>query len=162
MHHTTRFTIALIGLLGLLGPMGCQAESGRQAIQSVLDRQTAAWNEGNIEGFMAHYWKSDELTFVSSHQERDPKTGASRLASETTHGWQATLDRYKRRYPTPEAMGILSFSDLSIKRKSGDTAKVEGRFHLTRKQDTPTGRFTLNMRQINGKWLIVRDHTTAD
>ncbi|MFQ5501321.1 MAG: YybH family protein [Phycisphaerae bacterium] len=156
MNRSTFFSIALLGLIG------CQAESGRHEILSVLDRQTAAWNEGDIEGFMAHYWQSDKLTFVSSHQEQDPETGASRLASTTTRGWQATLERYQKRYPTPEAMGRLSFSELSITLESGDTAKVVGRYRLTRKEDTPTGRFTLNMRHINGHWLITRDHTTAD
>jgi hypothetical protein len=34
------------------------------AISQLLIKQQAAWNKGNIEGFMAPYWFSDSLQFI--------------------------------------------------------------------------------------------------
>jgi len=34
-------------------------------IITVMDKQMAAWNRGDLEGFMQGYWKSDSLMFVS-------------------------------------------------------------------------------------------------
>jgi beta-aspartyl-peptidase (threonine type) len=32
-----------------------------QAIRGVLDAQVAAWNKGDLDGFMAGYWNDDKL-----------------------------------------------------------------------------------------------------
>ena len=53
------------------------------AIRQVMDDQTAAWNRGDIEGFMQGYWNSPELKFVSG--------------DNVTKGWQPTLDRTNTR-----------------------------------------------------------------
>ena len=131
-------------------------------IRDVLDAQVQAWNAGDIDGFMSHYWKSDQLTFVSTHKEDDPATGTARDVSKTTRGWQATLNRYRRRYPTPEAMGRLTFTHLKIARTDDEAMDLSGRFHLSRQAGPLSGRFFLKMRRINGKWVITRDHTVAD
>ena len=118
-------------------------------IRQVLVDQDAAWNEGDIEAFMLGYWNSDDLRFAS---------GGTVLS-----GWQATLDRYLARYDTRAKMGTLSFSDLDIDVFSEDAASVFGRYHLTRPEEgDATGLFTLIMRKMDGKWVIVHDHTSAD
>ena len=33
-------------------------------ILAVIDAQAAAWNRGDTDGYMAGYWRSDELRFV--------------------------------------------------------------------------------------------------
>ncbi len=71
------------------------------AIRAVLDQQVTAWNRGDIDGFMQTYWPSDDLTFSGGGQTR--------------RGWATVRDRYKARYPTPERMGKLAFSDLEIR-----------------------------------------------
>jgi len=146
----------------LLMVAGCQGASDHPEIRAVLNAQVQAWNAGDIDGFMSHYWKSDDLTFVSTHKEDDPVTGTARDVSKTTRGWQATLDRYKRRYPTPEAMGQLTFTDLKIARTDDEATDLSGRFHLSRQAGPLSGRFFLKMRRINGEWVITRDHTVAD
>lgn len=115
---------------------------------AVLDRQVEAWNQGDIEGFMQGYWKSAELEFATPEG--------------TTRGWQATLDRYRAKYPTREAMGTLSFERLCVTQKTPDDAEVSGRYRLDRKNDVLTGRFTLRMRRMDGEWVIVRDDTVGD
>jgi len=115
-------------------------------IRAVMNDQVAAWNRGDIEGFMSGYWRSDKLTFVSG--------------SNVTRGWQPTLDRYKKNYDSREKMGTLAFSDLEITVLSKDAAVVLGSWSLTREKDNPHGKFTLVFRKFKDGWRIVQDHTS--
>src|SRR5947208_16895842 len=120
----------------------------RAAITKVLDDQVAAWNKGELETFMAGYWKSDKLTFFSGNGK--------------TAGWQATLDRYRKRYQAEgKEMGKLAFEELSIDLLSDDHALVRGRFRLQLAKEAPTGIFTLVLRKLPEGWRIVHDHTSS-
>jgi ketosteroid isomerase-like protein len=115
-------------------------------IRAVMNDQVAAWNRGDIEGFMSGYWRSDKLTFVSG--------------SNVTRGWQPTLDRYKKNYDSRAQMGTLAFSDLEITVLSKDAAVVLGSWSLAREKDNPHGKFTLVFRKFKAGWRIVQDHTS--
>jgi ketosteroid isomerase-like protein len=117
------------------------------AIRAVLDAQAAAWNRGDIEGYMDGYERSDQTVFVSG--------------DNLTRGWQTVLDRYKKSYDTREKMGTLAFTDLDIKPLSPFYAVATGRWQLTRAADTPHGRFTLIFRKTSAGWRIVVDTTTS-
>jgi ketosteroid isomerase-like protein len=122
-----------------------QNSSPEDAIRKVMDDQAAAWNRGDLEGFMLGYWNSPKLVFVGS---------------EVTRGWQPTLDRYKRSYGTREKMGTLTFSDLEITVLSKDAAVVLGSWSLAREKDNPHGKFTLTFRKFKEGWRIIMDHTS--
>lgn len=115
-------------------------------VRAVLETQVAAWNRGDIDGFMDGYARSNETVFVSG--------------DKVTRGWQTVLDRYKKSYDSREKMGTLSFSDLEITPLSKDSAVVLGSWKLTRTGDTPHGRFTLIFRKTAQGWRIVHDHTS--
>src|SRR5436305_10001533 len=83
------------------------------AIRAVLDAQAAAWNRGDIEGYMDGYDRSPNTEFVGG--------------DNITRGWQQVLDQYKKRYNSREKMGTLTFSDLEITVLSKDAALVLGR-----------------------------------
>ena len=121
-------------------------EKTKAAIKKVMDDQTAAWNRGDIEGFMQGYWNSPQMMFVSG--------------DNMTKGWQPTLERYQKTYDSREKMGVLSFSELEITLTGKDSAVVFGRFTLQRKADKPTGLFTLNFRKFKTGWKIILDHTS--
>ncbi len=122
-------------------------ETPEEAIRRVLDDQVKAWNRGDLEGFMVGYWKSPELTFSSG--------------GDQTKGWQATFDRYRKRYQTGGGeMGTLSFSGLAIDVLGPDSAFVRGRWQLVRSKDRPGGIFTLIVRRFPEGWRIVHDHTS--
>jgi L-asparaginase / beta-aspartyl-peptidase len=148
---------ARIGLSILLVSIGVGSSPGlaqeatnglTRDVAAVLAAQTEAWNRGDLEAFMATYWKSDQLTFSSG--------GA------TERGWQATLDRYRRRYPDRAAMGTLSFSDLEVTALGDAAALALGRWHLRREGGDLGGNFSLVLRRIDGAWKIVHDHTSQE
>lgn len=126
------------------------ANDAEAAVRSVLESQVAAWNRGDIEGFMEGYWHSEQMTFAG--------------ANGVTRGWQAVLERYRRNYPDRAAMGSLSFSNLEMTELSPDAVLVVGRWRLERAQDAPGGTFTLVARRLPAPlgWRIVHDHTSAD
>lgn len=111
----------------------------------IHDLQRKAWNEGNIEGFMAHYWKSPKMTYQS---------GDTRLM-----GWDALLDRYKKVYPEGN-MGTLEFSDLIINVLSEGSAYVLGKWKLKTETWTKQGLFTTILKKMEDGWKIIHDHSS--
>ena len=137
----------LILSLVLVSSVFAAAQSADEAaIRKIMDDQTAAWNRGDVEGFMAGYWKSDKLEFVG---------GAT-----VTRGWQATLDRYKKNYDSREKMGTLSFSDVEFTQVSKDAAFIVMSWSLARAKDNPHGKSTLLFRKFKEGWRIVVDHSS--
>jgi beta-aspartyl-peptidase (threonine type) len=128
-----------------MGALGCSVVSPATRIKMMLDHQATAWNRGDIDAFMSAYWRSPDLTFASG--------------GDVTRGFDETLQRYRNKYPTPEAMGRLTFSDLEIQMLGRDRAMVLGRWHLDRKEPVG-GLFTLVMRRERGRWIIMHDHTS--
>lgn len=118
------------------------------AVRKVLDDQAAAWNRGDLDGFMAGYWNDDGLAFTSNGTE--------------TAGWTATKERYVKRYKSEgKEMGQLTFSELKVEGLSPTAAVVRGRFTLVVGKGTPSGRFTLVVRKFPEGWKIVHDHTSV-
>jgi ketosteroid isomerase-like protein len=95
---------------------------------------------------MEHYWNSDELTFSSE--------------GKTTRGWTETLNRYRERYPTREKMGQVEFSNLEITPLGDSAALVLGQWNLQRESEPLSGNFSLVVRKLDDRWLIVHDHTS--
>lgn len=112
----------------------------------MLEAQVAAWNRGDIAGFMQGYWKSPRTSYVGSR-------GLER-------GWQALLDRYRRAYPDRAAMGRLTFSHLEITLLGRRAALIVGHWQLERAHDHPGGIFTLVARRFPQGWRIIHDHTS--
>jgi ketosteroid isomerase-like protein len=140
-------TIILLSLLLLCTSLATSAQTKDElAIRKLLSEQDAAWNRGDIETFMQGYWKSDSLMFIGK--------------SGITYGWQKTLDNYKEHYPDTAAMGKLDFEYIEIKRLSAIYFFVVGKWHLTRTIGNLDGSFTLLLRKIKGKWVIVKDHSS--
>jgi len=123
-------------------------DKDRSAIAKVLDDQAIAWNKGDLIGFMAGYEKSEDLSFFSGNNK--------------TKGWEATLDRYKKKYQGEgKEMGKLAFTELSIELLGPDHALVRGRYRLEFRNETPTGIFSLIMRRTAAGWKVIHDHTSS-
>jgi ketosteroid isomerase-like protein len=145
--------VLLLAAVSAASPLGiAQSKSNYDikagdAIKAVLDRQAAAWNRGDLEGYMDGYDRSNNTEFVGG--------------DTITRGWQTVLDRYRKNYSSREKMGTLTFSDLEITILSKDTALVLGRWHLKRASDEPHGTFTLLFRKTKAGWRIVHDHSSS-
>jgi ketosteroid isomerase-like protein len=119
----------------------------KAAIRAVIEAQAAAWNRGDLAGYMDGYDRSSRTEFVGG--------------DTITRGWQTVLDRYRQKYDSREKMGVLTFSDLEITVLSKDAALVLGRWHLKRAGDEPHGTFTLLFRKTKAGWRIVHDHSSS-
>lgn len=157
IHDRPRRNPVLNGLLALilLAPAACIATppapydqaATRAALVSLLGEQNAAWNEGDLDSYMAGYVRGEALRFASG--------------GTVQRGWQATYDRYQARYGSSAAsMGHLSFSEFETEQVGPDTAIAHGRWRLDRNGETMGGLFTLVFKRIDGEWLIVSDTTT--
>jgi beta-aspartyl-peptidase (threonine type) len=150
-----RLFLFLAGILLSLSPWGLDSAhlggdegAARTAVTAVIEEQQAAWNQGDLDGFMKGYWNSPDLTFAGS--------------GGITRGWQPVLERYKKNYPDPQAMGHLDFSELEMRPLGKDSAVVLGRWHLKRSSDELGGVFTLVFQHFPEGWRIIHDHTSSD
>ena len=115
-------------------------------IRNVLSRQNAAWNRGDVDAFMVGYWENDSLMFIGS--------------AGVTYGYKNTLANYKKRYPDTAAMGKLTFNLIDFKKLSGEYYHVTGKWMLKRSIGDASGHFTLLFRKIEGRWVIIEDHSS--
>ncbi len=117
-------------------------------IEDMLQAQSYAWNRGDLDGFMAGYWDSPDLEFVSD---------------TTTHGFQPVKDRYFQRYKAEgKEMGTLTFTDIHVSPMKSDEARATGRWKVVKSKETSSGGFTVELRKFGDGWKIVRDTTTSD
>ena len=112
-------------------------------IKAVLKAKGLAWSKDNIEEFMEGYWKSDSLNFMDSNG--------------ITYGWENTLERYKKAYPTEDHTGTLSFKINAVTKITDDAYYVLGEYHLKRNVGNADGIFMLVFKKIEGEWKIIVD-----
>lgn len=127
------------------GKVAYDVKTEEEAVRAVIDAAQIAWNNGDLEGFMESYWKSDSLQFYS-------KRGLN-------HGWQEALDGYKRGYPDLSSMGTLHFDIVSVTPIGEVGFVVLGKYTVTRVDNTLEGAFTLIFKKKDGRWVAVYDHT---
>jgi ketosteroid isomerase-like protein len=113
----------------------------------MLINQVAAWNRGDVDGYMHGYWDSDSTVFTSG--------------GTLTKGYREVLLRYNKNYDSREKMGKLEFHDLGIQQLSPSAAVAMGVWQLMRKTDKPWGRFTLIVEKKPEGWRITHDHTSS-
>ena len=140
--HKTPLTLLLL----TLALSGFAQKAPEASIRQIMADQAAAWNKGNIDEFMKGYWNNDSLVFVNQ--------------SGLNYGYAQTLAGYKKRYDSPDKMGQLFFTLLSIKKLSPDYCFVVGKWLLKRKIGDVGGIYSLLFRKIDGRWQIVVDHTS--
>ncbi|HWP82983.1 MAG TPA: DUF4440 domain-containing protein [Bacteroidota bacterium] len=139
--------LALVGVVFCWISLNAQTPSARSEINALLNDQVAAWNRGELEGYMAGYWKSDSTVFSSD--------------GLMMRGYDEVLKRYRARYGTQELMGKLEFREVEVQLLSSTIAVATGVWKLERKNDTPWGRFTLILQKKFEGWRITHDHTSS-
>ncbi len=127
---------------------GALFADNEQDVRQVLVDQAAAWNRGDVRGFMSFYWQSPHLRFGSGNS--------------ITYGFEPTQKRFLDKYNTPEKMGKLEYEILEVTRFDDNQVQLFGRWKLLRDHDKPNGLLTLNLKKIDNRWLIVSDHTSSE
>jgi ketosteroid isomerase-like protein len=135
--------LLLFCLISTLNVVSQTETADKEAILSVLKTQEKAWSNNDLEGFMKGYWESDSLKFY----------GGNGL----THGWQKTLDNYKKAYPSKAYTGTLTFTIASITKIEEGSYYVMGQYHLARNLGKADGVFLIIFKKIDGQWKIVAD-----
>ena len=135
-----------IALLTILSFSAFSQTKDEVEVRSLLAKQNAAWNRGDVDAFMVGYWENDSLMFIGK--------------SGVTYGYKNTLANYKKNYPDTTAMGKLTFTLIQVKQLSFEYFHVTGKYYLTRTIGDASGHFTLMFRKINGKWVIISDHSS--
>ena len=119
------------------------------AVRAVMKESEDAWNRGDLVAFASYYEDSPETTFMGREIVRG--------------GNEAILARYRRSYPTREAMGTLTFSEIEVRPLSEGYALVTGKFALKRTAaggGDASGRYTLIFHRTPKGWKIIHDHTS--
>jgi len=118
-------------------------------VRAVWTAQVDAWNRGDLDAFMAGYWKSPELVFFSNRTE--------------TRGWQQTLDRYRASYTSEgRQMGMLDFPQLEFKVLGPEAVLARGRWRLKMPDGTEsTGMTSVTFQKRPEGWRIVHDHSSS-
>ncbi len=135
--------------------MRSEAEAQEQVAQ-LLTQQAEAWTRGDLEAFCSVY--AEDAAFVAP--------------SGLTRGRQAVLERYRSRYPGPDAMGALTLEVMETRTAWGTEVSLLGdavpsrvhavsvvaRWTLRRPgQPDATGLTLLVLRPHGAGWQIVQD-----
>lgn len=142
-----RVSLICLLLLLLTSAVAAFSQEQEKAIVKILFDQVAAWNAGDIDGYMKGYWNSDSTVFLSG--------------GNLTRGYSSVLSRYKKTYNTSDRMGKLEFTELQVRMMSPTLGVATGVWRLHRANDQPWGRFTLLVEKKPEGWRIVHDHTSS-
>ena len=117
MNRARAAAVAFVVAVASAGASSASPADVAAAVRAVLDTQVEAWNRGDLEGFMAGYWRSPDLVFCS---------GAT-----VTRGWDETLARYRKRYQSEgREMGRLRFDGIEILTLGADAALARGAWRI--------------------------------
>ncbi len=127
-----------------------EPEDSTAEIQALLDRQSADWNKGNLDGFLEGYWDSPKVVFQS--------------AANKMVGFEQVKKRYYARYKDGgKAMGKVTFAEVEVELLGPSSAFARGRWMLEMPDGKrPNGLFTLIFKKFPEGWRIVHDHTSAE
>jgi hypothetical protein len=133
-------------LICLLPAIAFSQTKDEREILSILDKQTQAWNAGDLEQFMVGYLESDSLMYIGK--------------SGVTYGYRSTLENYRRNYAGADKMGKLTFNILHLKPLGRKHYLVVGKWSLKRTAGDVGGHYTLTFAKQKGRWVIIADHSS--
>ena len=111
-------------------------------VLGLLQEGAAAWSRGDLDTFVSVY--TADCLFMTP--------------DGLTRGRQQVLDRYRERYPNPEAMGQLHLEVIETRSAPPGGLAVAAKWSLTY-PDRPvaSGHTLVIFRRIDGVWQIVQD-----
>ncbi len=117
----------------------------RRAAAALLDHGAAAWNRGDLAGFVSDY--AFDATFVT----RD----------SVLHGRPAIQARYAPRFAPGGVRDSLYFQGLEVDALAPDALNAIAYYVLARGDSVVArGPTSLVLRRIGGRWFIKHDHSS--
>ena len=111
--------------------------------------EAAAWNRGDLDGYLSGYEHAATTLFVG--------------ATQVYRGWDAIAAMYRKGHPDRARMGIVRFANLEVRPLGESYAVVVGRWSLERTKEAggnAGGLFTLTLHKSAAGWRITVDHTS--
>ncbi|MGB1285172.1 MAG: YybH family protein [Aggregatilineales bacterium] len=116
-------------------------------IRAAFETWSAAWNRGDIEGYLAGYLDSEETRYVSG--------------STVTMGKTAIAASYRERFTSPAVFGQVAFSHFEVTEITNSDALVFGLVDYQIDDITRIIAMTAYLRKIDGVWYIVAEHSAS-
>ena len=121
------------------------ADGARRAAAALLAHGAAAWNRGDLPGFMSDY--APDASFVTPRQ--------------VLHGRAEIQCRYAPRFAPGGVRDSLSFQDLEVDALAPDALNAIAYYVLQRGDSiVARGPTSLVMRKVGGRWYIAHDHSS--
>lgn len=125
-------------------PASADARFGNpeQQIKSLLKNRVDAWNDRNLDRYMADYQKFDSLSV--------------NIDGETKKDWQPVYDRFASQFG-PE-MGTLRISNIKIDMVGENASIVAADWNLQQSEKVTNGRMNLVLNKIDAGWKIITEN----
>ncbi len=118
-------------------------------VTALLTESAAAWNAGDLERFVSDYARDSTTTFVSGGRVRS--------------GFTWIRGNYAPAFERGAARDSLQFQSVAARWLGPEHVLATARFVLFRGDSvTASGPFTLVLREVEGDWKIMHDHTSRD
>ena len=119
------------------------------ALAQQFQRAAAAWNRGDLDGFMSDYLVDTATTYIGN--------------GGLVRGFEAIRGRYAPWFAEDANRDSLRFEDFQVRVLADELALVTARYVLYRGAErTASGPFTLIMRHRPDGWKIIHDHSSSD
>jgi uncharacterized protein (TIGR02246 family) len=112
-------------------------------VVKIVLAQQAAWNKGDLDGYLSHYKDSPDSQAVLANLVR---------------GVENIRAAYKQNFPSKDSMGTIEDTDIDVKALGDNYALATGRYHLNRpkKSGGPVeGTFMELFEKTQAGWQII-------
>ena len=117
------------------------------SVAAMLERSAGAWNDGDLDAFMADYASATSTSFMTFD---GPVYGPEQIRAG-----------YAPAFGIDASRDSLRFEELRIRRLPPLIGLATGKYILhNNDQVTSTGWFTLVLRRVSDGWRIVHDHSS--
>ncbi len=146
-----RVPILLLPLLLLAPPVVLGQKNGQLytasreqlEVTKVVLQQESAWNNGDLDGYLAHFKDADDTEAVLN----GPVRGLGNIRSA-----------YHISFPNRDAMGQLEQSEVEVRELGPSFALATGRYRLTRSRKNggeTQGTFTEILEKTDAGWQLI-------
>ena len=117
-------------------------------VTKVLLAQEAAWNNGDLDGYVSHFKDAPDTQAI---------LGAPALGLDTIR------NAFRQNFPNRESMGKLENSEVEVRALGDNFTLVTGRYQLIRSKKgggDATGTFTEIFEKTSAGWQVIFSENT--